>query len=184
MNMPTQFSTPTNQTANISIREATDPSVIDLGSVQRQRQHRSFLYERTSDAAPDDTQTNDGQKLFPLEQVQQLLNQVTTQQLPPPIFHPPPPLPSSDDPYSLLKIEQIASQGLPTKFDRDTANFAQFIQDASSQVSISVPHDLPFIEYCNNHYNIFHDFISIPKSLIESRAYLSLDRPHQTSLSQ
>lgn len=79
-------------------------------------------------------------------------------------------MPLSDDPYSLLKIEQIASQGLSTKFDGITANFAQFLQDASSQVSISVWHNAPFLTYQAHQYNIFHDFISIPQSVIESQA--------------
>ena len=84
--------------------------------------------------------------------------------------HPPRQPSFNDDPYSLLKIEQVTSQGLPMKFDGKSPSFAQFLEDASSHVSISVWHDSPFIEYHNQCYNLFHDFISIPQSVVETQA--------------
>ena len=112
---------------------------------------------------------------FTFEQVQQLLQMCQAQCMlpPPPNFPPPPstlpPIPV-DDPYSLLKIEQYASQGLPTKFNGEPVNFATFIQEASNQINISPWKDSTLITVGSTQYNLLHDFMQIPKQTVINQA--------------
>jgi len=176
--------------ANSAPTTGTVPTFYSFHNSTHQLAHpRSFLYttpdtdpavsteQRSNDTHdPSTTAHPNSQTTFTFEQVQQLLQMANSNRfLPPPHFPPPPIHPShapqpSDDPYALLKIEQIASQGLSTKFDGELINFASFFQEASSQINVSIWKDATTIIIDGKMLNLLQDFMLIPRDALTTQA--------------
>lgn len=109
------------------------------------------------------------------DQLTELLRELRASSTPPPAFITPPKPPGDDDPYSILRLEQLASTGLVTKFDGNPIQFPSFLKKFKNAANIAywreaITFDLIQPDSTTKSLNLLLDFTQIPEDNIIQEA--------------